>query len=120
MTLDASTRPTASPIVRILNEEVRHHHRWCTPSTLVDQRIEDFYASDVSISAGFFGTLVDHTGVFGEAERFGAAALGADRTMLSVTTRRSTRSRRSAWTSASCRCPTTRSSRPCCRRASTR
>jgi arginine decarboxylase len=76
---------TASPIVRILNEEVRHYHRWCTPSTLVDQeRIEDFYASDVSISAGFFGTLVDHTGVFGEAERFAAAAQGADRTMFSV------------------------------------
>jgi arginine/lysine/ornithine decarboxylase len=71
--------------VRILNEEVRHYHRWCTPSTLVDQeRIEDFYASDVSISAGFFGTLVDHTGVFGEAERFAAAAQGADRTMFSV------------------------------------
>ena len=85
MTLDASTRPTASPIVRVLNEEVRHYHRWCTPSTLVDQeRIEDFYASDVSISAGFFGTLVDHTGVFGEAERFAAAAQGADRTMFSV------------------------------------
>jgi arginine/lysine/ornithine decarboxylase len=80
MTLDASARPTASPIVRVLNEEVRHYHRWCTPSTLVDQeRIEDFYASDVSISAGFFGTLVDHTGVFGEAERFAAAAQGADR-----------------------------------------
>ena len=85
MSLDASTRPTASPIVRVLNEEVRHYHRWCTPSTLVDQeRIDDFYASDVSISAGFFGTLVDHTGVFGEAERFAAAAQGADRTMFSV------------------------------------
>ena len=85
MTLDASTRPTPSPIVRVLNEEVRHYHRWCTPSTLVDQeRIDDFYASDVSISAGFFGTLVDHTGVFGEAERFAAAAQGADRTMFSV------------------------------------
>src|SRR4051812_6108083 len=85
MTLDASTRPTSSPIVRVLNEEVRHYHRWCTPSTLVDQeRIEDFYASDVSISAGFFGTLVDHTGVFAEAERFAAAAQGADRTMFSV------------------------------------
>jgi arginine decarboxylase len=85
MTLDASTRPTPSPIVRVLNEEVRHYHRWCTPSTLVDQeRIEDFYASDVSISAGFFGTLVDHTGVFGEAERFAAEAQGADRTMFSV------------------------------------
>jgi arginine/lysine/ornithine decarboxylase len=71
--------------VRILNEEVRHYYRWCTPSTLVDQeRIEDFYASDVSISAGFFGTLADHTGVFGEAERFAAAAQGADRTMFSV------------------------------------
>src|SRR5215211_5565503 len=85
MTLDASIRPTASPIVRVLNEEVRHYHRWCTPSTLVDQeRIDDFYASDVSISAGFFGTLVDHTGVFGEAERFAAGAQGADRTMFSV------------------------------------
>ena len=48
------------------------------------ERVEDFYASDVSISAGFFGTLVDHTGVFGEAERFAAAAQGADRTMFSV------------------------------------
>ena len=85
MSIDASTRPTASPIVRVLNEEVRHYHRWCTPSTLVDQeRIEDFYASDVSISAGFFGTLVDHTGVFGEAERFAAQAQNADRTMFSV------------------------------------
>jgi arginine decarboxylase len=85
MTLDASTRPTPSPIVRVLNEEVRHYHRWCTPSTLVDQeRIEDFYASDVSISAGFFGTLVDHTGVFAEAERFAADVQGADRTMFSV------------------------------------
>jgi hypothetical protein len=37
MTLDASTRRTASPIVRVLNEEVRHYHRWCTPSPLVDQ-----------------------------------------------------------------------------------
>lgn len=84
MTLDAPTA-SPSPIVRILNEEVRHYHRWCTPSTLVDQeRIEDFYASDVSISAGFFGTLVNHTGVFGEAERFAAAAQGADRTMFSV------------------------------------
>src|SRR5215212_5799926 len=85
MTIDASRETTASPIVRILNEEVRHYHRWCTPSTLVDQeRIEDFYASDVSISAGFFGTLVDHTGVFGEAERFAASVQGADRTMFSV------------------------------------
>ena len=33
---------------------------------------------------GFFGTLVDHTGVFAEAERFAAAAQGADRTMFSV------------------------------------
>jgi lysine decarboxylase len=46
--------------------------------------VEDFYGSDVSISAGFFGTLVDHTGIFGEAERFAAAAQGADRTMFSV------------------------------------
>jgi lysine decarboxylase len=76
---------SSSPIVRILNEEVRHYHRWCTPSILPGQeRVEDFYASDVSISAGFFGTLVDHTGVFGEAERFAAAAQGADRTMFSV------------------------------------
>ena len=85
MSIDASTRPSPSPIVRVLNEEVRHFHRWCTPSILTDQeRIEDFYASDVSISAGFFGTLVDHTGVFGEAEQFAAAAQGADRTMFSV------------------------------------
>ena len=66
MAAHPSSPPTASSIVRVLNEEVRHYHRWCTPSTLVDQeRIEDFYASDISISAGFFGTLVDHTGVFG-------------------------------------------------------
>src|SRR3954463_16466094 len=85
MAAHASSHPTASSIVRVLNEEVRHYHRWCTPSTLVDQeRIDDFYASDVSISAGFFGTLVDHTGVFAEAERFAAAAQGPDRTMFSV------------------------------------
>jgi arginine decarboxylase len=78
-------RPTPSPIVRVLNRDVGRYHRWCTPSILEDQeRVEDFYASDVSISAGFFGTLVDHTGVFGEAERFAAAAQGADRTMFSV------------------------------------
>jgi arginine decarboxylase len=74
-----------SPIVRVLNRDVGRFHRWCTPSILEDQeRVEDFYASDVSISAGFFGTLVDHTGIFGEAERFAAAAQGADRTMFSV------------------------------------
>src|SRR3982750_2133925 len=76
---------TSSPIVRILNEDVRRYHRWCTPSILPGQeRVEDFYASDVSISAGFFGTLVDHTGVFGEAERFAAAPPGGARTMFSV------------------------------------
>ena len=77
--------PTPSPIVRVLNEDVGRYHRWCTPSILEGQeRVHDFYASDVSISAGFFGTLVDHTGIFEEAERFAAAAQGADRTMFSV------------------------------------
>jgi lysine decarboxylase len=81
----APARPEPSPIVRVLNREVANYHRWCTPSILDDQeRVEDFYSSDVSISAGFFGTLVDHTGVFGEAERYAAAAQGADRTMFSV------------------------------------
>ena len=76
---------TSSPIVRVLNRDVGRYHRWCTPSILPDQeRVEDFYASDISISAGFFGTLVDHTGIFEEAERFAAAAQGADRTMFSV------------------------------------
>jgi arginine decarboxylase len=79
------TTPSPSPIVRVLNEHVTRYHRWCTPSILPDQeRVDDFYASDVSISAGFFGTLVDHTGVFAEAEAFAAAAQGADRTMFSV------------------------------------
>jgi arginine decarboxylase len=81
------SEPTASPspIVRVLNQDVARYHRWCTPSILEDQeRVVDFYASDVSISAGFFGTLVDHTGVFAEAERFAAEAQGADRTMFSV------------------------------------
>src|SRR5215471_11685551 len=78
-------RPTPSPIVRVLNQDVGRYHRWCTPSILQDQeRVEDFYASDVSISAGFFGTLVDHTGIFAEAEQFAAEAQGADRTMFSV------------------------------------
>ncbi len=77
--------PTPSPIVGALNRDVGRYHRWSTPSILEHQeRVLDFYASDVSISAGFFGTLVDHTGVFGEAERFAAAAQGADRTMFSV------------------------------------
>jgi arginine decarboxylase len=81
----APTTPTSSPIVRVLNRDVGRYHRWSTPSILPEQeRVEDFYGSDVSISAGFFGTLVDHTGVFGEAERFAAAAQGADRTMFSV------------------------------------
>jgi arginine decarboxylase len=76
---------TPSPIVRVLNEDVRRYHRWSTPSILPGQeKVEDFYASDVSISAGFFGTLVDHSGVFGEAERFAAEAQGADRSMFSV------------------------------------
>ena len=80
-----SAQPSPSPIVRILNEDVGRYHRWCTPSILPEQeRVEDFYASDVSISAGFFGTLVDHNGVFGDAERFAAQAQGADRTMFSV------------------------------------
>jgi lysine decarboxylase len=69
----------------VLNEHVARYHRWCTPSILPDQeRVDDFYASDVSISAGFFGTLVDHTGIFAEAEAFAAGAQGADRTMFSV------------------------------------
>ena len=69
----------------MLNEHVTRYHRWCTPSILPEQeRVDDFYASDVSISAGFFGTLVDHTGIFAEAEKFAAAAQGADRTMFSV------------------------------------
>ncbi|HVP01677.1 MAG TPA: hypothetical protein VMT10_03825 [Solirubrobacteraceae bacterium] len=77
--------PTPSSIVGALNRDVGRYHRWSTPSVLEHQeRVVDFYASDVSISAGFFGTLVDHTGVFGEAERFAAAAQGADRTMFSV------------------------------------
>ena len=80
-----TTKPTSSSIVRVLNEDVGRYHRWCTPSILPDQeRVQDFYASDVSISAGFFGTLVDHTGVFAEAEQFAARAQGADRTMFSV------------------------------------
>jgi len=79
------TSPSPSPIVRVLNEHVTRYHRWCTPSILPDQeRVDDFYASDVSISAGFFGTLVDHTGIFAEAEQFAAQAQGADRTMFSV------------------------------------
>jgi arginine decarboxylase len=79
------TTPSPSPIVRVLNEHVNRYHRWCTPSILPDQeRVDDFYASDVSISAGFFGTLVGHTGIFAEAEAFAAAAQGADRTMFSV------------------------------------
>jgi len=74
-----------SPIARILNEDVGRYHRWCTPSILPGQeRVVDAYASDVSISAGFFGTLAGHTGVFGEAERYAARAAGADRTMFSV------------------------------------
>ena len=84
---DSSVKPgiSPSPIVRVLNRDVGRYHRWCTPSILEHQeRVEDFYASDISISAGFFGTLVDHTGIFGEAERFAAAAQGADRTMFSV------------------------------------
>ncbi len=75
---------TPSPIVNVLNREVGRYHRWCTPSVLPQERVEDFYSSDVSISAGFFGTLVDHTGVFGEAEKFAAGAQGADRSMFSV------------------------------------
>jgi Orn/Lys/Arg decarboxylase, major domain len=79
-----SARPSLSPIVRVLNQDVGRFHRWCTPSILPEQeRVEDFYASDVSISAGFFGPLVEHTGIFGAAERFAAEAQGADRTMFS-------------------------------------
>lgn len=74
-----------SSIARILNEDVGRYHRWCTPSILPGQeRVVDAYASEVSISAGFFGTLAAHSGVFGAAERFAAAAAGADRTVFSV------------------------------------
>jgi arginine/lysine/ornithine decarboxylase len=82
---EPALRPTPSPIVGALNRDVGRYHRWSTPSILPEQeRVEDFYGSDVSISAGFFGTLVDHTGVFGEAERYAASVQGADRTMFSV------------------------------------
>lgn len=74
-----------SSIARVLNEDVGRYHRWCTPSILPGQeRVIDAYASEVSISAGFFGTLAAHSGVFGVAERFAARAAGADRTAFSV------------------------------------
>src|SRR3954464_8002639 len=81
----APTTPTGSPIVRVLNRDVGRYHRWSTPSILPEQeRVEDFYASDVSISAGFFAPPRAHAGIFGEAEQFAAEAQGADRTMFSV------------------------------------
>jgi hypothetical protein len=59
MSARAVPHPTPSPIVRVLNRDVGRYHRWCTLSIPPEkERVEDFYASDVSISAGFFGTLV--------------------------------------------------------------
>ena len=43
---------TSSPIVRVLNEDVHHYHRWCTPSILppgVAERLRErwfFYTWD--------------------------------------------------------------------------
>lgn len=84
-TVSASKSRTSSPIVKVLNREVERYHRWCTPSILMDQeRVEDFYRSDVSVSFGQLGSLLDHTALFGKAERHAAKVLGADRMMFSV------------------------------------
>jgi arginine decarboxylase len=48
------------------------------------QRVEDPYSSDVSVSFRLLGSLLDHTELFGKAEKNVARALGADRAMFSV------------------------------------
>ena len=41
---------------------------------------EELFRSDLSISVGELGSLLDHSGVIGEAERYAAKVFGADRT----------------------------------------
>ena len=41
---------------------------------------EELFRSDLSISVGALGSLLDHSGPIGEAERYAARVFGADRT----------------------------------------
>ena len=74
----AHAPPRPSPIVARCSTPRARYHRWCTPSILPDAgaRRGLLRAPTSRSRAGFFGTLVDHTGVFAEAERFAAAGAG--------------------------------------------
>ncbi len=57
--------------------------RWCTPSVLPTiAQVCDPYRADLSVSYGPAGSMLDHSGLFGAAERFIAGVHGADRAFL--------------------------------------
>ena len=67
-----------------------HEYSWHTPGTAflkspagqVFHRFfgEELFRSDLSISVGELGSLLDHSGAIGDAERYAAKVFGADRT----------------------------------------
>ncbi len=66
-------------------KEVPRYIRWCTPSVLPNQKkLTDIYSTDVSVSAHFFGSYVDNTGVFKKAHERAARVYGADKTLFTV------------------------------------
>jgi arginine decarboxylase len=73
---------TRSPLIDEINRLADTTHRWCTPSVVSEQhRVEDVYASDLSISVNALGSPLDDSGRFGEITRFAASAHGADRSL---------------------------------------
>jgi lysine decarboxylase/arginine decarboxylase len=75
-----------------------HEYSWHTPGhtggtaflkSPVGRRFHEFFGenllrSDLSISVGELGSLLDHSGSIGEAERFAARVFGADYTFFST------------------------------------
>lgn len=82
----------------LVNFAGTHEYSWHTPGhtggtafmkTAVGRSFLDFYGeqllrSDLSISVGELGSLNDHSGPVGEAEKFAARVFGADFTFFSV------------------------------------
>ncbi len=83
---------------KLANFSASHAYSWHTPGhtggtafmkTAVGRAFLGFYGeqmlrSDLSVSAGSLGSLNDHSGPVGEAERYAAQVFGADHTLFSV------------------------------------
>ena len=80
MSSPAATEPVTAPrdLTDLLNLVGPDLVRWCTPSVLPGiAQVTDPYRADLSVSYGPAGALLDHSGLFGAAERFIADVHGA-------------------------------------------